>query len=123
MNTPETSNPHNTDAVIKREESILTGSTLPKNLLQQQMLLAEQLYRKAHPSEEIDVRSREVRNKIMTEWSDSTTSEGAESYSKAFRGLISHSGFAEHPRLSGDPMSVTLADVRFYVLNKSLPSE
>ncbi len=90
--------------VVLKELEILEHREAPKNELQAQFILAEELYMRdvnRHP----DMKEREMRNTIMTYW-------GGSGYSALFRAL-----FRDHPKFRDNFKSITLETLDFYMRN------
>ena len=88
--------------VIDKEIELLEHRVKPKNELEAQFLLAEELYTRDVESAP-NTKDREVRNTIMINW-------GRSGYSAMFRRI-----FNEHPILRRDFSAITLAIVDQYV--------
>lgn len=82
----------------EKEIDILEHRVEPKNELQAQIILAEELYLKENP--DANIKDHDVRNAIMARWSDRSKGE---SYSHAFRKILEKN--------KGDFESITLADI------------
>lgn len=85
-----------------------------KAVMEHQAGLAEELYLRDNPSEAMAERDRSFRNAVMEHWN-------GKKYAKAFRHLISHAEFQEHPRLQGNAHNVTLSDTEYFLENRELP--
>ena len=87
--------------VVDRELEILEGREKPKNILQVQILLAEELFLQVFKDSPLNLKERNDRNKIMEYW-------GSSGYSEKFRNLTREEDFKNHPRLKGDPVNIKL---------------
>lgn len=108
------SKPHN--EIHDQEKEIMEHKINPKDRLQNQIVLAIDLFKKLNPATTIDDESTEDKNKIMIFWT-----EGEDSYSKAYRELENDPSFKSHSRLKGDIYKITADDVAYYLKNKELP--
>ena len=87
------------EEVVKREEDILMHREAPKNLLQLQIALAEELYKVKHRGQEPDFDELEIKNELINYWIDT-------GYSKLFRLLVD-----EKEKKQEDPMKIGLKEL------------
>ena len=85
--------------IVKKEEDILMHREAPKNLLQLQMALAEELYKIKHDGQEPNFDELEFKNELINYWIDT-------GYSKLFRLLVD-----EKERKQEDPMKISLKEL------------
>lgn len=96
--------------IVAEERAILRKEIAPRDALECQMVLAEELYSAEHHG--ADLNNPETKNEIMFEWTDKNKHQNG-SYSEAYRKLISH------PRFDGDPLKVSLNEVEYYLEHQS----
>ncbi len=107
--------------VVGEEIEILKHNHSPKNVLQLQIRLAEEMAERNYGK--MDFTDEATREKIMRDWT-SADQDGKDSMSSAFRLLIGNPLMKNHPRLKGfgnDLNVLTLADVEYYRKENSLP--
>jgi hypothetical protein len=102
------------EAINRREHDLLAKTERPRNRLEHQMVLAEELYVRDFPSEAINVDDEDFRNRALNYWVDNK-------YAKAFGDLPKHKDFERHGRLLGNVLNVTLSDVEYFLNNHELP--
>jgi hypothetical protein len=90
---------HDHTQTTEREEKILSHTEAPTNIGELQMSLMEELYRKDHEEEKVEIRDRDDRNKMGDYWVDT-------GYSHKFRLFIDHK-----ERLNQDPMTIKLPEL------------
>lgn len=103
-------------AIRSKVRDLLTGVEHPRNELEHQIILAQELFTRDNPSAVMNIDDRDFQNEIMHYWVDN-------GYAKAFRGLITYPAFKEHYRFSKDPLNVTLSDVEYFLHNNGLPEQ
>ena len=102
------------EGIERRTQGLLTATEKPHNVLEHQIVLAEELYMRDHPSATIEAADSALRNDIMLYWL-------TQKYSRAFRDLINHKNFKTHPRFNNDPLNVTLSDTEYFLHNQDVP--
>lgn len=101
------------DPTVARELNLLRHTEAPGGHLQQQIVLAEELFYRAHPNEKLDLEDRLDRNKVMDYW-------GVSGYSDIFRKVRLHPKFPTHPKFRGDFATITLLVLTRYAEDPSL---
>lgn len=76
----------NAEEMAQQESGILNHEITPRDRLQKQMVLAEELYLRNHPDQVVDVGNHDTRNAIMNEWSN-IDGDMSKSFSAYFRDL------------------------------------
>lgn len=98
---PSPATPNQPDPTVERELDLLQHREAPRTHLQQQIVLAEELYHRDHPEDSVDLTDVSHRNKIMEYW-------GSSGYSDLFRRVRLHPNFLTKPEFQGDFTRVTL---------------
>lgn len=87
------------DEIVNREERILSHKESPRNILELQMLLAEELYEADHRGQHPEFAKVDGRNEILNYWVSSE-------YSTYFRMLMD-----ERQKGGVDPMNIELQEL------------
>lgn len=101
-------------AIHSRAHDLLTGVEHPRNELEHQVVLAQELFTRDNPSEVMNIDDMGFQNRIMYYWNNN-------GYAKAFRDLIERPDFKLQYRFSRNPLNVTLSDVEYFLHNNELP--
>ncbi len=113
----------NAEEMAQEESGILNHEITPKDRLQKQMVLAEELYIRNHPDQTVDVGNHDMRNAIMNEWSN-IDGDMSKSFSAYFRelenALMASPGHAERGKTILD---ITLDDLIAFKETGTLPPE
>lgn len=94
--------PKDSNELEDRELKLLRHEIKPKNFLEVQITLAEDLFLRDHPDFKEDIQSEEVRNRIMEYWIE------GKRYSDLFKKIRLHPAFIGKQLFGGDPSQITL---------------
>lgn len=98
----------------QKERNILTGVERPRNKLEHQIILAQELFARDNPSAALNIDNDNSRNEVMNYWVGNN-------YAKAFSDLLTHEDFKQHYRFNKDTLNVTLSDVEYFLHNNAVP--